>query len=551
MFIYVRKIFDVMLKRAWIMRNKICLTVLLVSLVLVAACAPKLQPIPEVPTVTGETQPKAERDDFGCFSSCSYFPEGSKHMCEDWKVGKQVQWPPDCKLMQYGPCIKLCEAEKKNSPQDSQNFPDNNSQQQDSNSFNPNQTSQQTTAKDDFGCFYSCSYFSESSKQMCENWKAGKLVVWPEDCSKMQYGPCIKLCEFELKYNLIPETAGTGIPETDPNAENVYIYVLDVDPLNHRIVRIDDMTGKGVVSYGSRGSGVNQFDVKDLSPHFAVDSKGRIYIPDSWNHRVIRVDDMQGNGWVTYGEPATSNELVGKFTGPNAVRLDSKERIYVLDQGYNQVVRFDDMTGKNWVAFGKKGTNIKDWPQNSVAHCDTGPAPGTYHDDAAVNVFYSPKALEVDSQGRIYVSDKCNYRIVRFDDMTGKNWVSFGGKRGSGMGEFGDELNGIAVGPDGKIYIADEHNHRIVRIDDMTGKGWTVFGSQGGGVNQFHQPHDIAISKSGKIYITDTFHNDRIVRFDDMTGKNWITYAPYINAPPGANKLHLDVPKGIFIVEKE
>ena len=423
-------------------------------------------------------------------------------------------------------------------------------------------TQERSSEREDFGCFYSCKYFPEGSsggspKQMCEDWKVGKPVTWPEDCSQMQYGPCIQLCELEV-YG--PEGSPNlpdnfiGIPEEDPGAENVYIYVLDVDPLNHRIVRIEDMTGKGVVSYGSRGSGVNQFDVKDQSPHFAVDSKGRIYIPDSWNHRVIRVDDMQGNGWVTYGELATSNDLVGKFAGPIAVRLDSKDRIYVLDQGYNQVMRFDDMTGKNWVAFGKSGTNIKDWPPNSEAHCDKGPvpgpAPGTYHDDAAVNVFYNPKALEVDSQGRIYVSDKCNYRIVRFDDMTGKNWVSFGGKRGSGVGEFGDELNGITVGPDGKIYIADEHNERVVRMDDMTGKGWISFGSRGSGVNQFYQPHDIAISKSGKIYIVDAFRNDRIVRFDDMTGKNWIAYAPYANAPPGTQPLHLDVPKGIFLVEK-
>jgi hypothetical protein len=56
----------------------------------------------------------SERDDFGCFYSCKYFPEGSpKQMCEDWKAGKQVQWPPDCSMMQYGPCIKLCEFEKK------------------------------------------------------------------------------------------------------------------------------------------------------------------------------------------------------------------------------------------------------------------------------------------------------------------------------------------------------------------------------------------------------------------------------------------------------
>src|SRR3990167_4660262 len=61
----------------------------------------------------GTQEQSSERDDFGCFYSCRYFPEGfPRQMCEDWKAGKEVQWPPDCKLMQYGPCIQFCEFEK-------------------------------------------------------------------------------------------------------------------------------------------------------------------------------------------------------------------------------------------------------------------------------------------------------------------------------------------------------------------------------------------------------------------------------------------------------
>lgn len=57
---------------------------------------------------------KTQRDDLGCFYSCKYFPEGfPMQMCEDWKAGKQVYWPDDCSIMQYEPCIRLCETEKK------------------------------------------------------------------------------------------------------------------------------------------------------------------------------------------------------------------------------------------------------------------------------------------------------------------------------------------------------------------------------------------------------------------------------------------------------
>ena len=87
---------------------------LLVAIIFIASCAPK--PAGEVPAV--EKEQIEERDDFGCFSSCKYFPEGSpRQMCEDWKAGRQVQWP-DCSFMSGFPaCMKLCEFEKKNNPQ--------------------------------------------------------------------------------------------------------------------------------------------------------------------------------------------------------------------------------------------------------------------------------------------------------------------------------------------------------------------------------------------------------------------------------------------------
>ncbi len=35
----------------------------------------------------------------------------------------------------------------------------------------------------------------------------------------------------------------------------------------------------------------------------AVDDQGRIYVADLGNARIVRVDDIDGNGWTTYGTP--------------------------------------------------------------------------------------------------------------------------------------------------------------------------------------------------------------------------------------------------------
>src|SRR3989344_7575841 len=98
------------------MKHKIYLIPLLVAVIFISSCIPK--PAGEVPTAETEQEKITERDDFGCFSSCKYFPEGSpRQMCEDWKAGKNVQWP-DCSFMSGFPaCMKLCEFDKKNNPQ--------------------------------------------------------------------------------------------------------------------------------------------------------------------------------------------------------------------------------------------------------------------------------------------------------------------------------------------------------------------------------------------------------------------------------------------------
>ena len=98
------------------MKKKIIICGVLFLLVFITACTPKGSVISANGTA-GEKGTPVQRDDFGCWPpSCSYIPDPQgKKQCEDWKAGKPVSWPPDCKVMQYEPCIKLCEFEKKRS----------------------------------------------------------------------------------------------------------------------------------------------------------------------------------------------------------------------------------------------------------------------------------------------------------------------------------------------------------------------------------------------------------------------------------------------------
>ncbi|MDO8656049.1 MAG: hypothetical protein Q7K45_02320 [Nanoarchaeota archaeon] len=84
----------------------------MVAIIFIISCAQKSSE--EISVAEKEISSETEQNDFGCFTSCRYFPEGfPKQMCEDWKAGKQIYWPDDCSVMQYSPCIKFCESEKK------------------------------------------------------------------------------------------------------------------------------------------------------------------------------------------------------------------------------------------------------------------------------------------------------------------------------------------------------------------------------------------------------------------------------------------------------
>jgi streptogramin lyase len=235
------------------------------------------------------------------------------------------------------------------------------------------------------------------------------------------------------------------------------IYVADRD--NNRIVRMDDLAGNGWKTFTGSGATKLGTGVCDTLPPavgcviaVALDAAGRIYVTASG--RVIRMDDMDGAGWIAFSRPEV-------FIQPKGLIVDRQGRIYVADADAHRIVRFDDMQATGLVTFGTPGSGV--------------------------GQFNRPEGLALDALGRIYVTDNDNHRIVRINDMSGAGWVTFGSygttwsPRGPSTLAAIGQLNAphdLAVSDSMKIYILDTGNGRIVRIDDMTGAGWTAFGRQ-------------------------------------------------------------------------
>ena len=215
-----------------------------------------------------------------------------------------------------------------------------------------------------------------------------------------------------------------------------------------------------------------------------------LYFTDG-NARILRSDDLSGTNAIAYGTQGTG---VGQFYGPSGIALDSAGRIYITDTYNDRIVRIDDMNGTHWTSFGTYGSGV--------------------------GQFASPQSVSIDPAGHIWVLDNGNGRLVRMDDMKGTNWTTVG-SAGSGAGQFGALSSAPGFDAQGRIYVADTGNRWIVRFDDLNFTNWTTLSQSqpvGPYIFLFGGPIGVVTDQAGKIYVAD---GTNVIRVDDMTGANW------------------------------
>lgn len=293
---------------------------------------------------------------------------------------------------------------------------------------------------------------------------------------------------------------------------------------NNRIIRIDDITGAGWTTYGTSGSGVGQFS-RPLG--LALDSTGRVYICDKNNGRIIRMDDMSGTNWTSY---ATS------VNGPVDVEIDTTGRILFVDQSglYGGLTQIDDMIGTN----------------------------RTDHTLPEIGYESLPMAVSIDSTNRIYVSVDDSSDVYRIDDIAGTNSTTI-----AGMGEYQDihidrSTDEIYTG-EGYWYPNPGFVGSRLKVMDAADLGnSTGFGPGGSKLGEVMGVNAIAVDSSGRIYTAEEgdlmyvleYNMFRIARVDDTAGTNWTSLQAYgadtdgFSAPVG---MAFDSQNRIYIADRQ
>ena len=187
---------------------------------------------------------------------------------------------------------------------------------------------------------------------------------------------------------------------------------------------------------------------------------------------------------------------------------------YVFDQR-NQVVRSIDANGIVQTVAGTTGQAGYDGDGAS-------PRSATFDFPAGSNP--SPAGgLAVDGAGRLYVADTLNHAIRRVD-FDADTIDTLCGTGSSGMSPADGSLaelvlnnpRHLRMGPDGRLFIADQDNHRILAVDLDAESYVTVAGGNGAGdsgdgelatVAWLNRPSGISFDPSGALYIADTYNH--------------------------------------------
>ena len=140
--------------------------------------------------------------------------------------------------------------------------------------------------------------------------------------------------------------------------------------------------------------------------------------------------------------------------------------------------------------------------------------------------FYLPEGIAVNPVGIVYVMDRGNNRIQKFD--TWGMFISSWGSEGTDPGQFNSPF-GIAIDLAGNVYVADWGNNRIQRFnkDGYFLHSWDL-NEIGNGINIIPQSIvGIAVDTS-QVYVTNVHHH-KIHVFDRQSGTYLSSFGSYGN----------------------
>jgi DNA-binding beta-propeller fold protein YncE len=248
---------------------------------------------------------------------------------------------------------------------------------------------------------------------------------------------------------------------------------------------ISRIAGTGIAGLGFAGP--HGFPAKlsslDHPQNVAVDAAGDAFIADTYNNRVVKVTPqgqvtaVAGDGAAGYtgdGRPAVFAEL----NSPTGVAVDARGDLYIADSANNVIRRVDAKTGVITTVAGDYAADKADDGLGGFSG-DGGPATSAQLND--------PQGIAIDGAGDLFIADTFNNAIREVtpagtittvvNSATASGGAPAPGGESSGKAPTASKLNtpyGVAIDPStDTLYIADTDNSKIAAVTGLAQPGDT------------------------------------------------------------------------------
>lgn len=238
--------------------------------------------------------------------------------------------------------------------------------------------------------------------------------------------------------------------------------------------------------------------------------------------RVQRFDARTGEVRGRWMLPDYSNGT------PTGMTLDPRDNsLWVADTHYQRILQFD-LDGNLLFSFGEQGTGpgqmvfptdvTPDPLDGSLWVCEYGLRSRIMHFSATGEFLAEwgsgeydyadlarPMAIAVDAQGRLFVVDGGNHRVLVYDRQG--TLLNSWGESGEAPGRLKYPYD-LAVGDDGTLYICEYGNSRVSRFT-ADGEFLGMWGLPGHRPGELFSPWGVAVGAGGVLAIADT-NNGRV-----------------------------------------
>jgi sugar lactone lactonase YvrE len=309
------------------------------------------------------------------------------------------------------------------------------------------------------------------------------------------------------------------------------------DTFNQLIRKVD--TAGTITTAAGKFTGFVPRDEADCAPNFsgeggpateatlscphsvAVDTAGNVYIADSANHVIRKVDPSSGTIVTVAGQGGTVGDsgdggpgTEARIQGPKGIVLDGRGGLLIADSGNDRVKRLDLASGIITLVAGTGDPG---------GAGDGGPAT-----DAQL---VEPRTLAIGPDGSVYIAEPRAHRVRRVDPQgvistfAGTGRAGFSGDGGPAGRAQLNFPRGVGTDAAGNLFIADSLNQRIRRVDaagmitTVAGRGTACYFSPSNSCGDggppleagFATPRAVEATATGDLYVADTF-NERIRR---------------------------------------